>query len=111
MHKEVMSAPKTGPKKRGETFKSFIMFLKSIKKYSGLIVLSVFLSIGSAVLGIFIPKILGDMTNIAINTYPEIDFNTIIKFFALTEGGLIEFRNRTKKETILKTASKLKKNI
>ena len=36
-------------------------------------------------------------------------FNEIIKFFVLTEGGLIEFRNRTKKETILKTASKLKK--
>lgn len=86
MHKEITSAPKTGSKKRGETFKSFVKFLKSIKKYSGLIVLSVFLSIGSAVLGIFIPKILGDMTNIAINTYPEIDFNTIISKVWLVVG-------------------------
>ena len=62
----------------GNTFKSFVRFLVSIKKYRGLIILSVILAMGSALLGIFIPKILGDMTNIAIATYPNVDFGTII---------------------------------
>ncbi len=75
MHKEVWAARKP---RAGKTFKSFARFLVSIKKYRGLIILSIILAMGSALLGIFIPKILGDMTNIAIATYPDIDFGTII---------------------------------
>lgn len=60
------------------TVRAFVKFLASIKKYRGLLILSVVLAMGSAVLGIFIPKILGDMTNIAIDTFPNIDFGTIV---------------------------------
>ena len=56
---------------------SFKVFLKSIKKYRFPIIMSVVLAVGSAVLGLFIPKILGDMTTIAVDTYPEIDFGAL----------------------------------
>ena len=62
------------PKKLGASFK---VFLKSIKKYRFPILASILLTVGSALLGLFIPKILGDMTTIAVNTYPNIDFATI----------------------------------
>ena len=75
MHKDIQMTRKP---RAGNTFKSFVRFLVSIKKYRGLIILSVILAMGSALLGIFIPKILGDMTNIAIATYPNVDFGTII---------------------------------
>ena len=65
-------------KSSGKTLRSFKRFLTSIKKYRGLIIVSIILAMGSAILGIFIPKILGDITNIAVNTYPDIDFGTII---------------------------------
>ena len=65
-------------RKAGKTIKSFVKFLVSIKKYRGWIILSIFLAMGSALLSIFIPKIMGDMTNIAVNTYPNIDFGAII---------------------------------
>lgn len=66
------------PSKGGKTLQTFVKFLVSIKKYRGWIMLSIFLAMGSALLSIFIPKILGDMTNVAVNTYPNIDFNTIV---------------------------------
>ena len=66
MHKDIQMTRKP---RAGNTFKSFVRFLVSIKKYRGLIILSVILAMGSALLGIFIPKILGDITNIAIATY------------------------------------------
>ncbi|MBR2836902.1 ABC transporter ATP-binding protein [Candidatus Saccharibacteria bacterium] len=66
-------------------------FLSSIKPYWWPIIISVLLSVGSAVVGIFIPKLLGDMTNIAVNTYPEIDWGeisakaiTVIVLFAVS---------------------------
>ena len=65
-------------RKTSKTIKSFAKFLVSIKKYRSWIILSIFLAMGSALLSIFIPKILGDMTNIAVNTYPNIDFGAII---------------------------------
>ena len=55
--------------------------LGSTKKYRLPIIISIFLAISSAVVGLFTPKILGDMTNVAVDTYPDIDFNTI--------GGLV----------------------
>lgn len=57
--------------------KTFSKFLKSIKHYWFLILVAVMLAIGSALLGIFIPKILGDMTNIAVDTYPDVDMDSI----------------------------------
>ena len=65
-------------KHAGKTIKAFAKFLVSIKKYRGLLVVSIVVAMGSAILGIFIPKILGDMTNIAVDTYPNIDFGAII---------------------------------
>ncbi len=56
---------------------AFREFSHSVKPYIVPIVFSVLLAVGSAVLGIFIPKLLGDMTNIAVNSYPEIDFGEI----------------------------------
>lgn len=58
--------------------KVFREFVRSLKKYLFLIIISIILSVGSATLGIFIPKILGDMTNIAVETYEQgIDFAAI----------------------------------
>jgi ATP-binding cassette subfamily B protein len=52
-------------------------FRHSIKPYAWPIALSVLLSVGSAMSGLFIPKLLGDMTNIAVDSYPEIDWGAI----------------------------------
>lgn len=52
-------------------------FKRSIKPYMFSIIVSVILAIGSALLALFIPKILGDMTNIAVNSYPNIDWEQI----------------------------------
>ena len=52
-------------------------FWHSIKKYRLSIIISIISAITSALVGIFIPKLLGDMTNVAVETRPEIDFNTI----------------------------------
>lgn len=57
---------------------AFAKFLKSIGGYRFPIIISIVLTVGSAVLGIFTPKLLGDMTNIAVDTYPDIDFGAII---------------------------------
>ena len=79
MHKDMpVSDNQRGKRKAGETIKAFARFLVSVKKYRGWLILSIILAVGSATLGIFIPKILGDMTNIAVDTYPNIDFGTII---------------------------------
>ncbi|MBQ3453168.1 ABC transporter ATP-binding protein [Candidatus Saccharibacteria bacterium] len=58
-------------------WKSFKVFLRSIKGYRLPIMIAVILTVGSALLGLFIPKILGDMTTIAVNTYPEIDWSAL----------------------------------
>ena len=80
MHKDIPlpSEQKRGKRKAGAAIKSFARFLTSIKKYRGWILLSIILAVGSATLSIFIPKILGDMTNIAVDTCPNIDFGTIV---------------------------------
>ncbi|MBR2543030.1 ABC transporter ATP-binding protein [Candidatus Saccharibacteria bacterium] len=54
--------------------KSLKTIFRSIGKYRFLIIFSIILTISSALLGLFIPKILGDMTTIAVNSYPEIDW-------------------------------------
>lgn len=56
---------------------SFKVFLKSIRKYRWAIALAVLLTVASAVLGLFIPKILGDMTTIAVNSYPDLDWSAL----------------------------------
>lgn len=79
MHKDMpVSNNQRSKRKTGETIKAFARFLVSVKKYRGWLILSIILAVGSATLGIFIPKILGDMTNIAVDTYPNIDFGTIV---------------------------------
>lgn len=52
-------------------------FSHSAKPYVVPIVFSILLAVGSAILGLFIPKLLGDMTNIAVDSYPEIDFAAV----------------------------------
>lgn len=52
-------------------------FKHSIKPYAFSIIISILLAVGSAMLALFIPKILGDMTNVAVSSYPDIDWGTI----------------------------------
>ena len=78
-----------GRNKAGNAMKAFKEFLRSIKKYQGWIIFSILLAVGSATLGLFIPKILGDMTNIAVDTYPNIDFGAILNLVWLVLGLLI----------------------
>ena len=52
-------------------------FLHSIKPYRVPIIFSVILAIGSAVLGLFTPKLLGDMTNIAVASFPDINWDAV----------------------------------
>ena len=68
------NAPQGKPKSMMASFK---VFIKSIKHYRWPILLAVLLTIGSAVLGLFIPKILGDMTTIAVNSYPDLDWTAL----------------------------------
>jgi len=79
--------------KNSKALMAFGRFVKSIGWYRGWIVVSIILAVGSAGLGIFVPKLLGDMTNIAVDTYPEIDFGaiiakvvTVVILFALSAG-------------------------
>ena len=58
-------------------WQSFKVFLKSIRGYRFPIIVAIILTIGSAILGLFIPKILGDMTTIAVTTYPEMDWSAL----------------------------------
>ena len=68
------NAPQGKPKSMMASFK---VFIKSIKHYRWPILLAVLLTIGSAVLGLFIPKILGDMTTIAVDSYPDLDWTAL----------------------------------
>lgn len=58
-------------------WQSFKVFLKSIKGYRLPITVAVILTVGSATFGLFIPKILGDMTTIAVNSYPDLDWTAL----------------------------------
>ncbi|MBQ8156440.1 ABC transporter ATP-binding protein [Candidatus Saccharibacteria bacterium] len=52
-------------------------FVHSIKPYAFAIIVSIILAVGASVMGLFTPIILGDMTNIAVDTYPNIDWGTL----------------------------------
>ena len=65
---------------------SFKIFANSIKKYGFMIILSVILAVSSAIFGLFIPKILGDMTTIAVDSYPDIDWGMLSQKAWLTIG-------------------------
>ncbi|MBR3176201.1 ABC transporter ATP-binding protein [Candidatus Saccharibacteria bacterium] len=67
MHKKHNNKPK-------QSRAAFKIFLKSIKGYRFQIIFAILLTVGSAILGLFIPKILGDMTTIAVESYPDLDW-------------------------------------
>ena len=67
MPKEIKSSKKS-------MWQSFKVFLKSVKGYKLPILIAVLLTIGSAIFGLFIPKLLGDMTTIAVDSYPNLDW-------------------------------------
>lgn len=69
--------PRKQNKKIQKTSATAKLFLKSIKKYRFPIIVSIALAISSAILGLFIPKILGDMTTIAVNSYPNLDWASL----------------------------------
>lgn len=52
-------------------------FLQSIKPYRWPIIIAILLAVCSATVGLFVPKLLGDMTNIAVASYPELDWTAI----------------------------------
>ena len=56
---------------------SFKVFVKSIGHHKIPVLISIILTVGSALLGLFIPKILGDMTTVAVNSYPDLDWTTL----------------------------------
>ena len=72
-----MPRPMNQPAKPKSMWKSFKVFVKSIGHHRIPILIAVILTVGSALLGLFIPKILGDMTNIAIDSYPELDWSAL----------------------------------
>ncbi len=76
-------------KKQKTTVKDFKTFLKSLSGYRVPIVFSIMCAVGSVMLSIFIPKLLGDMTNIAIDTFPNIDFAAILNKVWLVLGLLV----------------------
>ena len=74
-------------------WQSFKVFLKSVKGYRFPILCAVLLTVASAVFGLFIPKLLGDMTTIAVNSYPDLDWSAlggkallIIALFTISAG-------------------------
>ena len=69
--------PKAKKEKPSSLKKSFRVFLVSIKHYRLAIIFAVVLTVSSAILGLFIPKLLGDMTTIAVNSYPELDWSAL----------------------------------
>lgn len=58
-------------------WESFKVFSKSLKGFRFQILISIILCVGSALLGLFIPKILGEMTTIAVNSYPDLDWSAL----------------------------------
>ena len=63
---------------------AFKQFLHSVKPFRTPIIISIILAVGSAILGLFTPKILGDMTTVALETFPELDWFTLGKKAMLT---------------------------
>lgn len=72
-----MQRPKSNSATKKNMWQSFLVFVKSIKGFRFPIFFSIFLSVCSAVLGLFIPKILGDMTTIAVESYPDINWSAL----------------------------------
>lgn len=83
--------PGANPKKQkpAEALKTFAKFLISIKKYRGWIIVAVILAMGSAITSVFIPKVLGEMTNIAVDTFPQVDFAAILRLVMVVIGLVI----------------------
>ncbi len=58
-------------------WQSFKVFVKSVGRYKIPIIISIILTVGSAILGLFIPRILGEMTTVAVDSYPDLDWATL----------------------------------
>ncbi len=58
-------------------WQSFKVFVKSVGRYKIPILISIILTVGSAILGLFIPRILGEMTTVAVDSYPDLDWATL----------------------------------
>lgn len=71
-----INQPKKVQKAKNAKF-AFSQFILSLKSYRLAIIISIILCIASAVVGLFTPKILGDMTTIAVNTYPDLDWGAL----------------------------------
>lgn len=85
--------PKDTKSSKRSMWQSFKVFLKSIKGYKLPILAAVVLTVSSAIFGLFIPKLLGDMTTIAVDSYPDLDWAAlgakailIIVLFCISAG-------------------------
>ena len=72
MHNDLIPNSKAKNKKF-----AFGQFIRSTKRYHFSIIISVIFAVSSSVVGLFTPKLLGDITTIAVGTYPDIDWSTI----------------------------------
>ncbi len=73
-----MTAPNSYTGKAKNSKKAFREFLESVKPFRFVLILSIIFCIGSSILGIFIPKLIGGMTDIAKNTYETgLDWDTL----------------------------------
>ena len=85
--------PKDTKSSKRSMWQSFRVFLKSIKGHKLPILAAVVLTVSSAIFGLFIPKLLGDMTTIAVDSYPDLDWAAlgakailIIVLFCISAG-------------------------
>lgn len=51
--------------------------IKSLRRYRFWIIFAIIFCIASSLMGVFIPKILGDMTTIAVDSYPNLDWQAL----------------------------------
>ena len=91
--------PKPQVDKPKNTKASWKAFFKSIKGYRFKILFCVLLSVGSAILGLFIPKILGDMTTIAADNFrnsqelnwPLLSQKAIVAIILFSSSALLNY--------------------
>lgn len=86
---------------------------RSLKHFRLAIIIAVVISMASALLGVFIPMILGEMTNIAIDTAPNINLDAIFSKVWLVIGLLLlaGILNYTQGLILAIAAAKYTKNL
>ena len=97
---------------------AFKTFLSSVKQFRFRLIVSIILCVGSSVLGIFTPKIIGEMTDIAKNTYetgldwPSLSNYAILAIVLFSSSALLNYLQAYILAVVTaKYTEKLRKNI